>query len=536
MKNSFLGHTVVMLLAALGVANATTTIRGHLLGANGNPMRAARIGVGLDQGAWVSTNDEGEYALTLEQHGLVYLFYSGVGHTTHKVPVLLAPTTHDVTVDVRLGRFDHVASFDSLKVIGDFNDWDWGTGVRFVRATGGRYSATVAASKGAGTLRYQIVGLVDGHSVNGTDAVSFDYDGGGDWRSVVNVKKGKATITFDPSLLTSGSVDAEVLHADPFQREVNALNVRLTEHRSAIAAAKKNPDSPVNVPERIRTAVDAMNAATTQVKSLRALEVLALVTWSETTDSKELVPTMLSAIGPESVVWELSPSVLPGAIDATGNPSAYSDYLDRFLGGPSSPNCRAIVGYILLYEARSRHDSATVARLYASFDEPMMNSGYGQIVKTEFDPNRAIQVGHMVPDFRVVSLTDPNVIYTRENMKGKIYLIDFWATWCGPCVGEMPNLHKAYERFHPRGFEILSLSFDQTPGVIAPFRSSKWAMPWLHTFVKDGFKNELSHTFEVMGIPKPILVDDKGMIIATEESLRGDELMATLARLYPENQ
>lgn len=538
MKNSFIRCALLLMLATTAVAQEKTTVHGRILGADGNPMQAARVGLGHDNadGSWVSANARGEYTLTFERIGLVNIYYSGVGHNTHTVPLLLEKGDENINVNVRLGRFDHSGSYDSLMVIGDFNDWDWGTGVKMVRAKNGRFTASVSAPKGAATLSYQIIGLVNGHSVNGTDGVRYEYDGGGDWKSVVSVKKGKATITFDPARLVAGNTDPEVIHTDPFQREVHALITRLREHRLAIAASKERPDSPINVPERIQATIDAMNAATQQIRPLRALEALALVTWSEMTDGNELVISLLNAIGPESIVWELSPSVLPGAIGATGNAGDYGEYVDRFLRGPVSPNSRAVVGYILLYDARSRHDSSAVAHYYAAFDERMLGSSYGQIVKAEFDPNRAIQVGHMVPDFRVVSLADPGVIYTRENMKGRIYLIDFWATWCGPCVMEMPNLHKAYERFHPRGFEILSLSFDQTPGAISPFRNSRWAMPWLHTFVKDGFKNELSRTFEVMGIPKPILVDDKGMIIATEESLRGDELISTLARLFPENQ
>jgi hypothetical protein len=94
----------------------------------------------------------------------------------------------------------------------------------------------------------------------------------------------------------------------------------------------------------------------------------------------------------------------------------------------------------------------------------------------------------------------------------------------------MPNLHKAYEKFKDKNFAILSLSFDPKPEDIAKFRSEKWKMPWLHTFVEGGFASDLAKAFQVMGIPKPILVDgNTNTILATEMDLRGERLEKTLA-------
>jgi len=56
-------------------------------------------------------------------------------------------------------------------------------------------------------------------------------------------------------------------------------------------------------------------------------------------------------------------------------------------------------------------------------------------------------------------------------------MIDFWVTWCGPCKAEMPVLHKVYEKFKDKGFEILSISFDQTADAIDKYRKGEWKMP-----------------------------------------------------------
>ena len=109
-------------------------------------------------------------------------------------------------------------------------------------------------------------------------------------------------------------------------------------------------------------------------------------------------------------------------------------------------------------------------------------------------------------------------------------MIDFWSTWCGPCVREMPAIHKAYERFKGRkGFEILSISMDGSEKQIAHFRK-KWEMPWMHVFIPGVFENDVAKQFEVAGIPKPILVDARGEIVAMQDELRGESLEATLEK------
>jgi thiol-disulfide isomerase/thioredoxin len=123
-------------------------------------------------------------------------------------------------------------------------------------------------------------------------------------------------------------------------------------------------------------------------------------------------------------------------------------------------------------------------------------------------------------------LDNPKQAFTPESLKGKVYLIDFWAVWCQPCLAEMENLHEVYGKFKPQGFEILSLSLDAKPEDVNEFRRDKWKMPWLHSFV--GLKGEALKQFEVVGIPKTILVNRNGEIVATGVDLRGSRLSETL--------
>ncbi len=116
------------------------------------------------------------------------------------------------------------------------------------------------------------------------------------------------------------------------------------------------------------------------------------------------------------------------------------------------------------------------------------------------------------------------------DFKGKIVLIDFWATWCGPCVAELPNVLAAYEKFHGKGFEIIGISLDQKRDALTTFIKEK-NMKWAQYFDGLGWKNKLAEQYGIQSIPATFLLDGEGKIIAKD--LRGpalDDKLATLLK------
>ena len=107
------------------------------------------------------------------------------------------------------------------------------------------------------------------------------------------------------------------------------------------------------------------------------------------------------------------------------------------------------------------------------------------------------------------------------NYKGKVVLVDFWATWCGPCVGEMPNVIKTYGKYHDKGFEIIGVSLDQDKDKLTSFIKEN-KMPWPQFFDGQGWQNKLAVKYGIQSIPSNYLIGKDGKIIDME--LRGDAL------------
>jgi thiol-disulfide isomerase/thioredoxin len=109
-----------------------------------------------------------------------------------------------------------------------------------------------------------------------------------------------------------------------------------------------------------------------------------------------------------------------------------------------------------------------------------------------------------------------------SQMRGKVVLIDFWATWCPPCRGEVPNVVAAYKKYHDQGFEIVGVSLDQDKDALLAFTKDN-GMVWPQYFDGKGWDNNVSQSFGINSIPAMWLFDKKGMLVTTDarEDLAG---------------
>jgi peroxiredoxin len=117
-----------------------------------------------------------------------------------------------------------------------------------------------------------------------------------------------------------------------------------------------------------------------------------------------------------------------------------------------------------------------------------------------------------------------------SDFKGKVLLLDFYAAWCKPCVAELPNLIKLYDKYHPKGFQILGVSLDRNAEAAKDF-VKKHGIKWPVVFEKPGgWKNPVAQLYNIRSIPSTYLLDEKGNVLAI--GIRGEELADTLEKLF----
>ena len=137
----------------------------------------------------------------------------------------------------------------------------------------------------------------------------------------------------------------------------------------------------------------------------------------------------------------------------------------------------------------------------------------------------ALAIGVKFPDFNEKDTAGKPLAIA--NYKGKVVLIDFWATWCGPCRAELPNVIATYKKYHNQGFEIIGISLDQDQAKLTGFTKSM-NMTWPQYFDGQGWGNKLAVKYGMESIPATYLLDGNGKIIGRD--LRGDELTQAVAK------
>jgi thiol-disulfide isomerase/thioredoxin len=164
-------------------------------------------------------------------------------------------------------------------------------------------------------------------------------------------------------------------------------------------------------------------------------------------------------------------------------------------------------------EADTPEAQAALQKIAAGKDEELASAAKEQIEKQK--RMAGLKTKPLELKFTAVDGSEVDL----AKMRGKVVLIDFWATWCGPCVGEVPHVVEAYKKLHDKGFEIVGISLDQNKEKLLAFTKEK-GVTWPQYFDGKGWQNEISSKFGIDSIPAMWLIDKQGMLATTQA--RGD--------------
>ena len=140
---------------------------------------------------------------------------------------------------------------------------------------------------------------------------------------------------------------------------------------------------------------------------------------------------------------------------------------------------------------------------------------------------KTLKRGDPVPAFKVKALTGETI--SLKDLRGEVVLLDFWATWCGPCRPEIPRIREAYLKYHDRGFEVIGISLDKDRKKLEKFIKDN-EVSWPQVFDGNGWKSELAKLYGVHSIPRAILLNRETRVYTSKA--RGKELDRALAELF----
>ena len=185
------------------------------------------------------------------------------------------------------------------------------------------------------------------------------------------------------------------------------------------------------------------------------------------------------------------------------------------------------------YKATGKWDEAkreyqVVVNQYGMVNQRMTEFARSNL--QDLEVQKKLAVGEAPLPFEVVSITGEKL--SPEKYKGKVLLIDFWATWCRPCIAEMPHVKEVYAKYREKGFEIVGISLDRQRSDLDSYIASN-SIVWPQYFDGKYWNNDIAKQYGVKSIPATFLIDREGKI--RYKSLRGKQLEVAVEKLVSES-
>lgn len=540
-----------------------TLIRGTVTG-HGESMPKAHvtaIAAGRTTLSTVPVADDGSYEITVDTTGIVKLHVNGVHHKARIVPLYL-PSPDTLGLDVRLATRSYRDDLSSVAVVGEFNDFraSPSQGIPMEKRSDGTYATTVPAP--GDSLAYRLSNVVPSPvgSVSGlqADAYVLQRRGGSPfYASALHAPADSVQVVFDPEkrIVSDAEGSYQFENEDSvqarFARTVTRLEDRAAAHTETMMKAHFGAALKEGNPEEYKAKLkafdwspnhEAIKAALSEnpPSDLRGALLVAYLANTRSPDSS-YAQEALMVVEPSSPAWTYAgagATMGPGvavlqALQSSGQPDAYTSYAEEMLRVTPMNDFKPRLLFHLLKRAAKTGDETRQELFYTWLQSEYSDTRLTKRA-TEYAPSSPLQEGAPVPSFEVSALQSDEKTYTPESFKGRYLLIDFWTPWCAPCYSEIPHLRKAQNRYGDK-LTILSVSL---AGTLASVKKTvnEYEMPGGHAVAEKGFDSRIAKQFEVVSIPKPILVGPDGTIrVADRARLLGETLLETLDRVIGES-
>jgi thiol-disulfide isomerase/thioredoxin len=202
----------------------------------------------------------------------------------------------------------------------------------------------------------------------------------------------------------------------------------------------------------------------------------------------------------------------------------YTDFIKRHPDSYVSFDVTQMYGVVI-------EDPDAFEAMFNALAPDFKQSAEGKGMENNLKMVRKFAIGQPVMDFTQNDMYGKPV--SLSSLKGKYILIDFWASWCGPCRMEYPYIHKAYDQFKNKNFEVIGVSLDDKRDLwVNSIKDNHF--DWIEVCDLKGRKNDVAVAYGITAIPQSLLVDPNGIIIA--KNLRGDDLIEKLKEVIKTNK
>jgi len=512
---------IVSIIGVQAQSTVDFTLKGKLFGSDGKPMPKSEVYIFPDAVSYfvstvpVTVKDDGSFELKFKTPGYYSVAFCGLGHTMYMASFPIFDVKGTTEVEVKL-------SVTKVELFPNQMGFKSNAGVDFYlpefvkKGSDGKYSFVV--NKKIDTLLVQLTGRAY------ATPAGFEYPGatyladslGGYHTVFYNVKPG-FSVNIDPVKLpkiVGNNTESIVFLSDP-------VNIK----EAFEATERTTKDFEETNLKTFNYYKDLFKNS--KSKTTRDIAAVQLFTYHIATDfpSVENIEEVINSITADNIGWSRNFYGLTDVIELKPA-NEQSKFISDIFSNTASVDLKMYVLYYLKGKPNMVSE-AKYSEMFAEYKKVATDEKYAYSL-TDLKP--AVPLGEQkVEDFTVKMIDGKD--FSPKQLEGKYYLIDFWGTWCMPCLEEIPNIEKAYAKFSAKGFQIISLAFS-SPEEDFKNQRKKTPMPWLHALLSDTDADNLAQLYNVQYIPKMLLVGPDGKIIANEETLRDGGLEKKLEEIF----